>query len=153
MSAADLLQGLRQPDQRSCGPSSLVAARMLLEESYRPADFDAEVLALHASVTSVASARLPWPRALGTPPWAVERQLERWTGDPWRTRVVRFSPEPAVTELTVLYVGNRWLPRHVVLALGDGRYYDPARGTVGPRRSGWPTLWFTVSRSGSRSAR
>ena len=60
-----------------------------------------------------------------------------------------------------VYVGNRWLPRHVVLAIaaaGDGaavRLFDPARGalvTVPRDRwhehrvgvAGWSHFWFVV---------
>jgi hypothetical protein len=143
-----LLEGLRQPDQLSCGPSSLVAARMLLDDTYRPSDFAAEVLALHRVVTSAAASGLPWPRALGTPPWAVERQLERWTGDDWHVQVARFGAArvPVGTSGPVpTYIGSRTLPRHVVLDLGNGVFYDPARGSVGPLRSSWTRLWFMIA--------
>ena len=59
-----------------------------------------------------------------------------------------------------VYVGNRWLPRHVVLAIGadhDGavRLFDPARGalvTVSRDRwhehrvgvAGWSHFWAVV---------
>jgi hypothetical protein len=147
--SADVLRGLVQPDQRSCGPSSLVAARMLLDPAYRPADFAAEVLALHKTVTTAAASRIPWPRALGTPPWAVEAQLERWTGEDWHVQVARFGAAvPAgVSGPVPMYIGSPTLPRHVVLDLGHGDFYDPARGSVGPLRSSWRTLWFRVLRS------
>lgn len=167
------LRGLRQPDQRSCGPSSLVAARLLLDPTRDRAGFAAEVIALHRELTApVASGRaqVPWPRALGTPPWAVARALSAWTGRRYRTRVVRFggrgaaldAVRAAVTEglPCPLYVGSAWLPRHVVLAAGpapDGvQVYDPARGTVeyqpqAPYAAGtvtatgrWRVPWFVV---------
>ncbi len=58
-----------------------------------------------------------------------------------------------------LYVGSRWLPRHVVLVTattGDGlRVYDPAQGKVVTVSrgafvdaklglSGWDRPWFTI---------
>ena len=58
-----------------------------------------------------------------------------------------------------VYVGNRWLPRHVVLALGEAegglRCYEPARGRLvdvnraafGSRRlgvAGWSHAWWAV---------
>ena len=56
---------------------------MLLDPAYAAGvsadNFDDEVLALHRQVTRPIDARgalqLPWPRALGTPPWAVAHQL------------------------------------------------------------------------------
>lgn len=143
------LRGLVQPDARSCGPSALVAARTVLD-GHRPAaeEFAAEVLALHRRVTSVAGAGLPWPRALGTPPWGAARQLSDWTGTRHRTRVVRWrhaTPEAlARPEPVLVYVGSRWLPRHVLL-VAQGRVYDPARGTVAPAYDGrWRTTWLVV---------
>ena len=74
--------GLRQPDQRSCGAACLVVARMLLDPAYADLAaraFRPEVLGMHGRVTGPVDARgalqVPWPRALGTPPWAVARQL------------------------------------------------------------------------------
>lgn len=141
------LRGLKQPDQRTCGPSSVVAARMLVDPAYRPADFGAAALSLHRALTSnvaFGAAQLPWPAALGTPPWAVARALSSYTGLGYRTRVVRFGSragEYAAVRAAVsagrpcpLYVGSAWLPRHVVLAVAptaDGlEVYDPARGSV-----------------------
>lgn len=144
------LRGLVQPDARSCGPSALLAARMLVERRgpASRAEFGAEVLALHRRVTSVAGAGLPWPRALGTPPWGAARQLTAWTGTRHRTRVVRWratTPQALGGPAPVLvYVGSRWLPRHVLL-VAQGRVYDPARGTVAPAYDGrWRTTWFAV---------
>jgi hypothetical protein len=156
--SASALEGLRQPDQRSCGPSTLVAARMLLDPSYAAAltpperGFAAEALAMHRRVTGLVDARgvlqVPWPRVIGTPPWAVARQMSALSGpglpsvdydahlvvgDRERT-VLRMSRACAAGRPVPFYVGDRWLPRHVVLAIepsADGlRVYNPARGTV-----------------------
>lgn len=159
---------LVQPDQRSCGAAVLVVARALLDRGYAellvsgrhpatglalpgsPVDrFRQEALAMHARVTGPVDAagrlQVPWPRALGTPPWAVARQLSA-TGV--RHRVVPAWPDrSALLDRIVaataegrpvpVYVGNRWAPRHVVLFLGGSagrrdrlRCYDPARGWV-----------------------
>ena len=171
------LVGLVQPDRRSCGAAVVVAARMLAHPSGAGADgskagFRAEVLAVHRQLTSVVDAggrwQLPWPRALGTPPWAVARHLSGVTGVRHRTVVVRGRRAAFDRVLRAardgapvpVYVGNVWLPRHVVLATGAGpqatlRCYDPARGVVatvtrrefGTARlglSGWDRPWFVV---------
>jgi hypothetical protein len=171
---------LVQPDHRSCGAAVLVVARALLDQGYAEllvsgrhpgtglalpgslADrFRHEALAMHARVTGPVDAagrlQVPWPRALGTPPWAVARQLSATGGSAAagggglprvRHRVVPAWPDRgALVDRIVaataegrpvpVYVGNRWAPRHVVLFLGgsagrgDGlRCYDPARGWV-----------------------
>jgi hypothetical protein len=157
---------LRQPDQRSCGPSCLVVARMLRDPAYATLtshDFGAEVLATHRRVTgsrpAAGALQLPWPRALGTPPWAVARELARLTGTTYRWPLVRGRagsvPERVLAGLelglpVVTYVGSTWLPRHVLLAVradDDGRpeYYDPARGELVPASARWSVPWFVVA--------
>jgi hypothetical protein len=141
---------LVQPDRVSCGATCLVVARMIVDHSYGeyvgaadsvPARFRAEVLAMHRRVTGPVDhgrLQLPWPRALGTPPWAVARQL----GDR-DVRWIRTTPgagyDAAVAAArervpVPVYVGSRWLPRHVVLALGEVggrlRAYEPSRGRL-----------------------
>jgi hypothetical protein len=119
--------------------------------------------------------RAPWPRALGTPPWGLRDALD----DLGRDRGVRFAlvrvdgsraeqVDAALDRVAAavtrgvpvpLYVGDRVLPRHVVLAVAAGptaiELYDPAHG--GRRRvqrtdlraaragvSGWDLLWGAV---------
>ena len=172
---------LRQPDQRSCGASALVVARMVLDPAYADGvdaqRFRREVLDLHRRVTRPVDAagrlQLPWPRALGTPPWAVARQLSS-TGAVdlpplryrWRLVLDRATAYDRVLAAVragrpvALYVGNRWLPRHVVLAIGAREdaleVYDPASGRresvprdafVAARLglSGWGRPWFVVA--------
>lgn len=189
-------QRLRQPDRRSCGATVLVVARMLVDHAYGEfvatghhpgtgyavpgsvADrFGHEVLAMHRRVTGLVdvTGRLqpPWPRALGTPPWALSRQLSG-TGSARLPRV-RHTTHPVCSDgaatydriaaATIarrpvpLYVGNRWAPRHVVLALGEVggrlRVYEPAQGRlVDVDRvsfdrarlglAGWDRPWFAV---------
>ena len=55
---------------------------MLLDPAYaatqNPHAFAGSVLALHRQLTGASAfgrAQLPWPRALGTPPWAVARAM------------------------------------------------------------------------------
>jgi hypothetical protein len=122
-----------------------------------------------------ARPRPPWPLALGTPPWGLRDALD----DLGRDRGVRFQVlrvdggDPADVEQAVgcvratvargipvpLYVGNRLLPRHVVLAVAAGPswvdVYDPGTGRrhrveraalvqARARISGWDRLWAVV---------
>ena len=164
--------GLRQPDRRSCGATSLVVARMLVDEAYADVaagSFRDEVLGMHRRVTGPVDARgavqLPWPRAIGTPPWAVARQLTATIGGTYDDRLV-LRREDAYRRLTgsalpaALYVGSTWLPRHVVLVVAADQErltcYEPSRGArVSVDRTafaearlglaGWARPWFTVT--------
>lgn len=131
----------RQPDSRTCGPSVLVVAQSLKDRGLPGPwpDFDERVLAMHRRVNRF------WPRALGTTPWAVAKELDG--------RVRRFRVDEVAASLehgpVPVYLGTRWLPRHVVLALetqNDGlRVYDPARGAVVPMEtSRWRVPWWSV---------
>lgn len=152
-------EGLRQPDARSCGATVLVVARMLADPAYdqlvRP-DFAVEVLATHRRLTGARGLdgrpQLPWPRALGTPPWALARALGTVATParppvPYRTRPLLTGRRGrAFDELLAalrdgrpgaLYVGTRLLPRHVVLVLAEAdphgaglRCYEPAQGRL-----------------------
>lgn len=127
----------------------------------------------------------PWPRSLGTPPWGARRELEygaSTAGTRYDVATVRqLSAEGrreafdhlvdvvAEGEPGLLYVGNRRLPRHVVLVLpGDGDrvldVYDPGTGRVDHLRrdtvvehrvalSGWQVPWFVVQPTGHRRVR
>ncbi|HRI96327.1 MAG TPA: hypothetical protein PLZ93_11970, partial [Nocardioides sp.] len=66
MTDLDAIRGLTQPDQRTCGPSSLVAAHLLVDPAYaatqNPKTFAASVLALHRELTATSAfgqAQLP----------------------------------------------------------------------------------------------
>lgn len=168
-------QPLVQPDQRTCGAAVLVVAHMLHDEDHATyvdsvADFEQETLTLHRRITGAVDARgraqLPWPRALGTPPWSVARELSAITGTTYRPRpvlpwnrtasIATIEAAARAGHLVPLYVGNRWLPRHVVLLLDYRlRAYDPARGglvRIDPARfvagslllSGWTHPWLAV---------
>jgi hypothetical protein len=139
----------RQPDSRTCGPSVLVVAEHL---SGPWPDFDRQVLAMHRRVNRW------WPRALGTTPWAVAREL-RSRGRGGRVRRFRYDEVVAALPQPVpVYLGTRWLPRHVVLVLDvqdDGLHaYDPARGAVVPiATSRWQVRWWSVLPPGTAPLR
>ncbi len=81
---------------------------------------------------------VPWPRALGTPPWGAEKELEYGAARPgaaYEMRLVRLGSNDALRDAyrdvarlvrdglpALLYIGNAWTPRHVTLVL-------PAAGT------------------------
>ena len=202
-----LVVGQRSPVQggeTTCGPAALTVARMLadpvvaqwiitgasaanafgdLSGDSPSARFTAYERLVHRRVTRAAAPgggwQLPWPRALGTPPWAVCRELETIAGGRrvryrWvvirgrsRTRQQEVLPHWA-RHLTpgqpgVLYVGHSWLPRHIVLAVptdGGTVIYNPATGGVTlldltdgsvswMAGSGWPIAWFAVAAVGA----
>lgn len=181
---------LVQPDDRSCGASCLVVARAVTDEAYAellvrgihprsgfvalgatPEDrFRGEALAMHRRVTGPVDARgrlqLPYPRVLGTPPWAVAHQLSR-RGVRFGVRQALLARRSALEEVAdavaagvpvPLYVGTPLAPRHVVLALAvDGSgltCYNPSVGGLvtfaseefaeGRLPGRWPTPWFVV---------
>jgi hypothetical protein len=173
---------LAQPDDRTCGPSVLVSLRMLESPGYRDqvlrggpgaasGRFAAEVWAAHRSTNRALDwrgrAQLPWARALGTAPWALARHLggraryvvlrrRRAAAYDWLVASLRTGPTP-------VYVGNRWTPRHVVLAVAAEddavTCYEPASGrrTTFTREQwlearldgcgGWRVPWVVVSRA------
>lgn len=135
------------------------------------ATFAHEASTLHRRITSVRDTaggwQVPWPRAAGTPPWAVARELRLLTGVRYTVRLVRLRRRvwPHLQRVTAdrpaaVFVGDRFLPRHVVLVTGvaDGgaRTYEPSSGLVvhlGRDRweqgdlalAGWDRPWFVVS--------
>lgn len=169
----------QQPDQRSCGAACAVMAEALRNDTYARRllaggddEFAREVQAMHRRMTGpvdvTGAIQAPWLRAIGTPPWALVRQLGRSTS---RGRVVmaRFRPGRAWSAMTTslaagalvpAYVGTRWLPRHVVLvveAQDDAvRAYEPGSGRVVRFTreewvegrlllAGWREPWFVIS--------
>ena len=177
-----------QPDQRSCGATALVVARILGDPGYASfvsgdhglkERFRSETLAMHQRITGLADvsgrAQLPWPRAFGTPPWAVARQLSGTRAADgslaaYSSHVCRLSPSGAFDRLLAagdagrvssVFIGSTWLPRHVVLVVdrtpdGTVHVFDPARGRlseldraafVGRKVgvAGWDVPWFVVT--------
>ncbi|WP_462418008.1 hypothetical protein [Kytococcus sp. Marseille-QA3725] len=184
--------GTRLPQQASevtCGAASLVAAQRLLERMPLPAaddpveveDFQGAEFARFGRTNNPWEAgvlRMPWPMSLGTPPWGALAELRRIVraerdGDPrYGMGLVRRAGAGGLGEAlqgvgqhepALLYVGSRWLPRHVCLLAEDptGRLalYDPAGGTVveadvdalaaGEQRvAGWSVPWAVVAPRG-----
>ncbi|HVL62168.1 MAG TPA: hypothetical protein VM430_12300 [Microbacterium sp.] len=105
----------------------------------------------NALVGAGGKLQLPWPRALGTPPWGARRELEFGASDPdadydvtWLRLRSRAGLEQAYAALrarvrdgrpALLYVGNAALPRHVVLVMPPSAeqeldVYEPSTGRV-----------------------
>lgn len=191
-----------QQTSTTCGSASLTVARMLANPAFaqwirdgirkdaqggdRPDDgteaqrFAAyeQVVAARTNALLGAGSRLqlPWPRALGTPPWGASNELELGAADPaadfavaWFRHRGRAGLERAYAALrsrvrpgspALLYVGNSWTPRHVVLVMpptGEQELdvYEPSVGRVVdlPRRAfverrlaiaGWDVPWAAV---------
>ena len=140
--------------------------------------FADEVLATHVRTNrwygASGALQVAWPRSLGTAPWALAHELTVTGGTSapgTRHRVLAVSPRRrgeayddvvravGLGHAVPLYVGNRTLPRHVVLVVGGDdatlTAYDPASG--GPvtitraafdrgalRVAGWSEPWFAV---------
>ena len=164
-----------QHSPTTCGSTALTVARMLVDPVFATwvlsgearghgflpelVDTDervaaAEQLVLRRTNRVIGPGRRlqpPWPRALGTPPWGAQHELEHGGSVPgtrYETRWCRVGGPDAlrreVRELTervrdgrpaALYVGNATLPRHVTLVVPGGgpgglAVYDPATGTV-----------------------
>jgi hypothetical protein len=164
-------QGLTQPDARSCGAAVLVFSRMLHNAAYAqliatgrhpitgweipgdtPVRFHSEALAMHRRSTRLVTVnerlQLPWPRALGTPPWSLAAQMSgrhgSGTGGEYAVRPAPLWDRGDIYDEVFaalsddhtipMVVGDRWLPRHVVLAIVGTtdflRVYDPSTGGV-----------------------
>ncbi|MFC0358789.1 MULTISPECIES: hypothetical protein [Kytococcus] len=183
-----LAVGMRLPRQSSpvtCGAASLVVARRLLERMPLPSaddlvegqDFRTTEFATFGRTNNPWEARalrFPWPMALGTPPWGALAELRQVVHTEglghlrYGLRAVRTGGAEQLAgalagtgthEPALLYVGTRWMPRHVAVVAEDaaGRWalYDPAAGTVveadvdelaaGIQRvGGWPVPWVVV---------
>jgi hypothetical protein len=188
----------RQPDQTTCGSSSLIMAKMINTPEYgadmlAPGDdgtvdlvvvtkrFDQAVLSMHRTTggwkDSGGTWQLPWPTQLGTPPWAVARQMSVGGGSgrpgtKYRAHLANpvdlgasYSAVVSAVdagECVPLFIGDDVIARHVVLVTGasdDGlSLYDPSSGAwVNVRRAayvegnidvaGWSQPWFVVTPS------
>lgn len=196
-----------QQTSTTCGSASLTVARMLanpafaqwIRDGIRKDAHDGDVpdarteaqrfAAYEQVVASRTNAllgagrrlQLPWPRALGTPPWGGLHELEFGAADPeadyevaWFRQRGRVGLGHTYADLrrrvrpgrpALLYVGNAWSPRHVVLVLpptGEQELdvYEPSVGRVVDlpqhafveRRlavAGWDVPWAAVWASGN----
>lgn len=120
-----------QVNDTTCGVASLAVfcARADEHNGGELADYAAysaeEVASIQRRLHQEASwTGLPWPRFLGTSPWAIARLARRKTGKPHRirlwtcTQVARARKARAQGNDVFIFVGGRLLPRHVVLMLG-----------------------------------
>lgn len=165
----------------------LVRARMLNHPEYAEriegaadpeATFTSEVAKQHRATSGALSPamrlQLPWPRALGTAPWALAAAMIGppacgVTGTVYATHWVlpgqRASAWKALQRAistghpTPIYIGSRWLPRHVILALDlsatDVAVYDPSTGHIvelskdnwlqgDVQTAGWSSPWCVI---------
>src|SRR5450759_626191 len=183
MTADDLFhlgRGDTGPVQQSsvtCGSASLTVARMLVSPEFgqwvvngidplggptdsrsepeRFAEHEREVMNRTNGMRAAGGKlNVPWPPALGTPPWGAEKELQDGAARPgaaYAMRLVRLCSSEALLKAhrdlvglvreglpALLYIGNGWAPRHVTLLLpGSGTdggggldVYDPATGSV-----------------------
>ncbi len=160
---------LRQLSPTTCGPTCAILTRVLLDPAYalwltsgehlqpeRSGDglpfeqrFRSQQHAVHEALTRKALGPVPWPRALGSPPWALAAFLNRFpnltgahygwvpvdSSDPVHLRRCLDAVLRGVTAgvPVPVYVG-RHVDRHVVLAISARNeavvVYDPAAGAV-----------------------
>ncbi|HEV7196790.1 MAG TPA: hypothetical protein VGN19_12680 [Pedococcus sp.] len=162
-----------QQSQVTCGSACLTVSRMLVNPAFArwivrgegprldapDGATEQERFAAYERVVMARTNRLyaggrrlnvPWPRALGTPPWGARKELEfgaarrgtqyeqrivrQLTGRGLRGAYARLVDVVAEGQPALLYLGNAVLPRHVALVLpGDGdrvHVYDPSTGAV-----------------------
>jgi hypothetical protein len=160
---------MRQLSPTTCGPTCAIVLRVLLDPAYalwltsgdhlepeRSGDglpfeqrFRSQQQAVHDAVTRRAIGPAPWPKALGSPPWALAAFLNRFTGltggqfgwvpvdndNPVQVgRCLAAVLRGVAAGVPVpVYIG-RHVDRHVVLAIGARPdavvVYDPAAGAV-----------------------
>jgi hypothetical protein len=191
-----------QQTNTTCGSATLTIARMLVNPAFAEwirhgsrkdardgdvpdAGTEAQRFAAYEQVVASRTnailgagrrLQLPWPRALGTPPWGARHELEYGAADPeadydvaWFRHRGRRGLERTYAALrarvrdgrpALLYVGNAWLPRHVVLVMpptggqeldvyepSSGRVIDLPRQAFVERRlavGGWDVPWAVV---------
>lgn len=193
-----------QQTSTTCGSASLTVARMLIDDDFAEwvrsgarhpgrrgltrlagAGTPSQRFAAHEQVVKGRTNalrgaggrwQLPWPHALGTPPWGGRNELEHGAAETgadydvvWFRVGGRRRLEQAYAALSarvrpgrpaLLYVGDAWLPRHVVLVMpgtgghefnvyepSGGQVIDLAKGTFVERRldiGGWPVPWAAV---------
>jgi hypothetical protein len=193
--ADPLAYHLRQRSPTTCGSASLLVARALADTAYaerlllgidetargdaandrvgaRFAAAEQTVKRRTNALVGPTGLQVPWPYALGTPPWGAAHEMTRITGLRYRARYVgpdsptaRAAGYDAVARTVAagrtapMFVGDRAVPRHVVLAVGlDDEaliLYEPASGDVvrltrdhyvggGIVVAGWTVPWAVV---------
>jgi hypothetical protein len=136
-----------QPDATTCGAAVLVVCRRLA--GHPAVDFTRASLEMHRTTNRWRDVegrwQLRWPLRFGTSPWATARLLNAGPelfGVRYRVAVLDpVHPERLFRQLSEsvrrgypcpLFVGDRWCPRHVILAVGiepDGlTVYEPSAG-------------------------
>ncbi|MDC4233766.1 hypothetical protein M3T53_08630 [Actinomyces sp. B33] len=140
----------RQVDATTCGIAALavVAARSEASPDYLGAG--PESIVRHQKALHVVASRvgMPWPRSLGTSPWALARLASAATGRRYRSAIgrrLRAAIDRGLDHGDVfVYTGggpqwwSRWIPRHVVAVLADGPdprdgcydVYEPSSGLI-----------------------
>jgi hypothetical protein len=142
------------------------------------ARFRTDTLAMHELTNAVRDEtgrwQLPWPKALGTQPWAVARRMSEPGGcgvsdaaysvhvaDPRRPGpvMIAITSATAAGHCVPIFVGDALAPRHVALVIGasDDSFtaYDPSNGravevsraavrAAAMRLAGWSQLWLAV---------
>lgn len=122
-----------QTDQRTCGIAAL-AAFVARNDADNGANFlrycsasSGDVARLQGDLHRIASwVGMPWPRALGTSPWALATLATRATRRTYRMVAWNASGAEVVREAwaagfdVMMYTGQQVVPRHVVLLLGRG---------------------------------
>jgi hypothetical protein len=138
--------------------------------------FRQAAVAMHRLTSGIKTAsgqfQLPWPSALGTQPWSLAREMTTLTGRSYRVALIvasqrsrmfnRLTSLALAGTLVPLFVGSRWLPRHVVLVLpwhdlpsdqvviydpASGRRYPITAGDFGAGRldvAGWSVPWAAI---------
>ena len=155
------------------GPSSAAGTNSgSVQDRFRQA-----ALAMHRLTSGMRPAsggfQLPWPSSLGTQPWSLAREMTTLTGRTYQVQPIwpgqrarAFSRAASLADtgtLVPLFVGSRWVPRHVVLVLPSQDLpsdrlliYDPASGRRYPITAGdfaagrldvagWSVPWAVVT--------
>lgn len=173
----EAIDGFKQYDSRACGPVAIVAHRVAGLDPDDRARISRDLLieATEATVGALSGPRdragrwqVPWPRMFGTSPWAAAREMSVGSPTSYAWRALDPSQLDAEfdrlattveSDRVLLYVGDRWLPRHIVTVVGrrDDQLiaFDPATG--GPAQvtreafigrqlnvSGWSRPWLVV---------
>jgi hypothetical protein len=149
--AAWIRDGIPKGARDSRGSRSLAGGGASAQQRF--ADYEQVVAGrTNGLVGAGGRVQLPWPRALGTPPWGARHELELGASAPgtgyevtWVRHRGRAGLERAYAALrarvrdrrpALLYIGNARLPRHVVLVMPptgeqqDLDVYEPSVGRV-----------------------